>query len=160
MKIGPQTSPKRPPKSAKTHLASAKPWRGCRESRQQHGRPALLHGRPAPLSGASRILLQPPSLSPGELSCQNVSVRRLYACFLSSQTLFSNFLHPTLVVSGNPLPSLAYINPPYSPFKSTPNLLEKFSKRIILSLSLELGFKLSNPSSSKEAVNIRGLLIV
>ena len=48
---------------------------------------------------------------------------------------FSKTLHPTLVVSGNPLPSLAYINPPYSPFKSTPNLLEKFSKRIILSLS-------------------------
>ena len=135
-------SPKRPQKSAKIHPVSAQPWRKLPGGRQQHGRPALLRGRP-PFQGSRPalllctlwLLLQPPSLSPGELSCQNASVRRPYACFLSSQALFFKTFYPTLVVSRKSLSSLAYINPPHLPFTSTPNLLEKFSKRIILSLS-------------------------
>ena len=116
------------------------------------GRPSRRGGRPGRMAGRSSCMDRRPSCMAGRPPClgplappqpfphqpgPNPSIRtafvRVSCCLLFR---FSKTLHPTLVVSGNPLPSFAYINPHHSPFKSTPNLLEKFSKRIILSLSI------------------------
>ena len=154
MKIGPRKAQKRPTKSAKTHLASTKPGRGCREAAggPPAGWPAGLPAWPAACpAGPAAPPCHGPLVPPQAFHHQpgpNPSSRTVFVRVSCSPNFrFTKTLHPTLVVSGNPLPSLAYINPPHSPFKSTPNLLEKFSKESH-SLSLELGFKLSNPSSS------------
>ena len=126
---GPQSQPKltqpRPGLSGSCLEAAEGPPAGW-----PAGRPSCMVGRLSCKAGrlSCHGPLVPPQAFPyqpgSNPSSRTASVR--VSC--SPNFRFSKTLHPTSVVSGNPLPSLAYINPPYSPFKSTPNLLEKFSK--------------------------------